>query len=170
MTMAFPFTLKGKAKQWIRILPTMSTTTWNLFKNLFLEEYRPPSKMIKQIEAIKRFKQEPGEPLYCSWEREAGSLPSSTETNPRGLAHTITTRSEHNYKPPSNPFENNEGANNMQDKHQNDEVEDENAIRVSEAQRKVAESYIPPILFLGRLKKEKEKDQFRKFFENLQQL
>ncbi|GKC65529.1 hypothetical protein Tco_1098127 [Tanacetum coccineum] len=32
------------------------------------------------------------------------------------------------------------------------------------------ESYVPPILFPGRVKKEKEKEQFRKFFKNLQQL
>ncbi|GJV36009.1 hypothetical protein Tco_1408486 [Tanacetum coccineum] len=39
-------------------------------------------------------------------DRETGSLPSSTETNPRGLANAITTRSGLNYKPPKNPIEN----------------------------------------------------------------
>ncbi|GKE17821.1 putative nucleotidyltransferase, ribonuclease H [Tanacetum coccineum] len=34
----------------------------------------------------------------------------------------------------------------------------------------MVESYIPPISFPGRLKKEKEKEQFRKFFKKLQQL
>ncbi|GJT85757.1 leucine-rich repeat receptor-like protein kinase PXL2 [Tanacetum coccineum] len=72
--LAFPFTLKGKAKQWIRRLPARLISTWDLFKNLFLEEYRPPSKIIKQIEAIRSFKQKPGEPLYCSWERFTESL------------------------------------------------------------------------------------------------
>ncbi|GKE23079.1 reverse transcriptase domain-containing protein [Tanacetum coccineum] len=52
--MAFPFTLKGKAKQWMRRLPIGSISTWDLFKNSFLEEYRPPFKIIKQIEAIRR--------------------------------------------------------------------------------------------------------------------
>ncbi|GKC63997.1 hypothetical protein Tco_1096595 [Tanacetum coccineum] len=32
--------------------------------------------------------------------RRVGALPSFTETNPRGLAHAITTRSGLNYKPP----------------------------------------------------------------------
>ncbi|GKA84439.1 hypothetical protein Tco_0806034, partial [Tanacetum coccineum] len=39
-------------------------------------------------------------------DREAGSLPSSTETNPRGLANAVTTRSGLNYKPPKSPLEN----------------------------------------------------------------
>nr|GEW67444.1 hypothetical protein [Tanacetum cinerariifolium] len=43
-------------------------------------------------------------------------------------------------------------------------------VREPEGQRKVVESYVPPITFPGRLTKEKEKEQFRKFFENLQQL
>ncbi|GJS85174.1 reverse transcriptase domain-containing protein [Tanacetum coccineum] len=38
-------------------------------------------------------------------ENENLSLLSFTETNPRGLAHTITTRSGLNYNPPKNPLE-----------------------------------------------------------------
>ncbi|GJZ46798.1 hypothetical protein Tco_0600630 [Tanacetum coccineum] len=37
-------------------------------------------------------------------------------------------------------------------------------------QKRMMESYVPPILFPGKVKKEKEKEQFRKFFKNLQQL
>ncbi|GJQ93616.1 hypothetical protein Tco_0004755 [Tanacetum coccineum] len=56
------------------------------------------------------------------------------------------------------------------DKHQNDRAGDENALRESEAQRKVMESYIPPILFPKRQIKEKVREKFRNFFENIQQL
>ena len=37
--------------------------------------------------------------------RDNGELPSTTETNPRDLAHAITTRSGLNYKEPANPKE-----------------------------------------------------------------
>ncbi|GJX50286.1 leucine-rich repeat receptor-like protein kinase PXL2 [Tanacetum coccineum] len=80
--MAFPFTLKGKAKQWMRRILAGSISTWDLFKNSFLEEFRPPSKIIKQIETIRNFKQKPGEPLYHSWERQKldfkGPIPKMT--------------------------------------------------------------------------------------------
>ncbi|GJS46010.1 hypothetical protein Tco_0596131 [Tanacetum coccineum] len=67
MLMAFPFTLKGRARQG-------SITTWDLFKNAFLRKYRLPSQIIKQINAIRNFKQEPNEPLHLAWERFNGSL------------------------------------------------------------------------------------------------
>ncbi|GJY95741.1 hypothetical protein Tco_0512102 [Tanacetum coccineum] len=51
-----------------------------------------------------------------------------------------------------------------------EEVEVEKAGKESEMKRKVVESYVPPIPFLGRLKNEKERAQFIKFLENLQQL
>ncbi|GJU16658.1 putative nucleotidyltransferase, ribonuclease H [Tanacetum coccineum] len=261
MLMAFPFTLKGKAKQWMKQLSTRSIKTWDLFGSTFLDEYRSPLKIIKEIETIRNFKQEPNEPLHCSWERfteslfscpehklnkheqlrifyqwldtetrrkvdfkgpiprmtptkgiesikklsehslswygtsmegrisnlevslnsfikqslrrqkesenmvrEAVSLLSSTETNPRGLAHAITTRSGLNYKPPRNPLENN-----TKDKHVTNETIPRNE-EVPDGHKNTVESCIPPIPFLGRLKKKKEKEQFKKSFENLQQL
>ncbi|GJS27084.1 hypothetical protein Tco_0487704 [Tanacetum coccineum] len=184
--MAFPFTLKVKAKQWMKRLSTGSITTWDLFKSAFLDEHRPPLKIInclehnlneheqlrifyqgldaktrckadfkgpipimtptKGIRAIKELSEhslswyKEGnikdeneelqtvlkqinnfennmniiiEEVRMAQHREAGSLPSSTETNPRGLAHAITTRSGLNYKPPKNPRESNT---NSQDK------------------------------------------------------
>ncbi|GJT76451.1 hypothetical protein Tco_1043176 [Tanacetum coccineum] len=65
---------------------------------------------------------------------------------------------------------NNEDSDNAQDKHKDDGAYGKNEVKESEVQRNVVESYIPPILFPGRLKKEKEKEQFMKFFQNLQQL
>ncbi|GJZ68178.1 integrase, catalytic region, zinc finger, CCHC-type containing protein [Tanacetum coccineum] len=72
--MAFPFTLKGKAKQWMKRLSSGLITTWDLFRSAFLNEYRPPPRIINQMETIRNFKQEPNEPLHCSWKRFMESL------------------------------------------------------------------------------------------------
>ncbi|GJT82714.1 hypothetical protein Tco_1057056 [Tanacetum coccineum] len=56
-----------------------SITTCKLFKQAFLDEYRPPLKIIKQIESIRNFKQKLNEPLHCSWERFTESLFSCPE-------------------------------------------------------------------------------------------
>ncbi|GJY13832.1 integrase, catalytic region, zinc finger, CCHC-type containing protein [Tanacetum coccineum] len=74
MLMAFPFTLKGRARQWMKQLSTGSITTWDLFKNEFLSKYCPPSQIIKQINAIRNFEQESNEPLHLAWERFNDSL------------------------------------------------------------------------------------------------
>ncbi|GKE80842.1 hypothetical protein Tco_1550842 [Tanacetum coccineum] len=81
--------------------------------------------------------------------REAGSLPSSTETNLRGLAHAITTRSGLNYKPPKNPLEDNTNTQNKP------ETTIRNKEEAHDDKRNTVESHIPPIPFPGRLKKEK---------------
>ncbi|GJS90858.1 integrase, catalytic region, zinc finger, CCHC-type containing protein [Tanacetum coccineum] len=79
MLIAFPFILKGKTKLWMKRLSNGSITAWDLFKSTFLDEYHPPLKIIKQIEAIRNFKQEPNKPLHCSWERFTESLFSCLE-------------------------------------------------------------------------------------------
>ncbi|GKA38253.1 hypothetical protein Tco_0730804 [Tanacetum coccineum] len=45
--------------------------------------------------------------------RGVGTLPSFTETNPRGLAHAITTHSGLNYQPPKNPLKDSDGLQNI---------------------------------------------------------
>ncbi|GJY65821.1 hypothetical protein Tco_0468059 [Tanacetum coccineum] len=87
-----------------------------------------------------------------------------------GLAHVVTTRSGVNYKPPVNPLEENEDYKNEQNKHKDGRTNDKDEVSQLVVQKRMMESYVPPILFPGRLKKEKEKEQFRKFFKNLQQL
>ncbi|GJR17454.1 hypothetical protein Tco_0965981 [Tanacetum coccineum] len=67
--MAFPFTLKGKARLWINRLSAGSITTWNLLKNAFLSRYRPLSQIIRQTNAIRNFGQECNKPLHLAWER-----------------------------------------------------------------------------------------------------
>ncbi|GJU59834.1 retrovirus-related pol polyprotein from transposon TNT 1-94 [Tanacetum coccineum] len=74
MLMAFPLTLKGRARQWMKQLSTGSITTWDLFKNAILSKYRPPPQIIKQINATRSFKQEANEPLHLAWERFNDSL------------------------------------------------------------------------------------------------
>ncbi|GJX34967.1 hypothetical protein Tco_0246524 [Tanacetum coccineum] len=117
--------------------------------------------------SIKKIESHLGKIAEIIQDREASSLPSATKTNPRGLAHAITTRSGLNYKPPKNPLENDT---NSQDKPATNETITKDKVKELDDQRKMVESYTPPIPFPGRLKKEKEKEQFKKFVENLQQL
>ncbi|GJU62344.1 reverse transcriptase domain-containing protein [Tanacetum coccineum] len=100
-----------------------------------------------QASSIKKIEYHLGKTAEIIQDKEAGKLPSLTETNPRGLTYAITTRSGLNYKPPNTPLENNT---NSQDK----PVTNETITRDKEELTK----------------EEKEKEQFKKFFENLQQL
>ncbi|GJT51863.1 putative nucleotidyltransferase, ribonuclease H [Tanacetum coccineum] len=68
MLMAFPFTLKGKARLWINRLFAGSITIWDLLKNAFLSRYRPLSQIIRQTKAIRNYGQECNEPLHLAWE------------------------------------------------------------------------------------------------------
>ncbi|GKE17353.1 DNA-directed DNA polymerase, partial [Tanacetum coccineum] len=61
---------------------------------------------ITQASSIKEIEIHLGRIAKKIQDRETRSLSSSTETNPRGLANAITTRSGLNYKPPKNPLEN----------------------------------------------------------------
>ncbi|GKD13619.1 reverse transcriptase domain-containing protein [Tanacetum coccineum] len=94
--MAFPFTLKGRARQWMKKLSTGSITTWVLFKNAFLSKYRSPSQIIKQINAIRSFEQKSNEPLHFAWERRKvdfkGPIPRMTPIN---KIKAITELSKH---------------------------------------------------------------------------
>ncbi|GKE71789.1 hypothetical protein Tco_1529861 [Tanacetum coccineum] len=105
-----------------------------------------------QASSIKKIEYHLGKIAKIIQDKEAGSLPSSTETNLRGLAHAITTKSGLNYKPPKNPLEDNT---NSQEKSVTKETITKNDEEVPDDHRKTVESYIPPIPFPGRLKKEK---------------
>ncbi|GJX10551.1 putative nucleotidyltransferase, ribonuclease H [Tanacetum coccineum] len=85
---------------------------------------------------------------------ETGCLPSSSESNPRGLAHAITTRSGLNYKPPKNLVES------SQNKTTTEKIT--NVEEVSDNHMNLVENHNHYIPFPGRLKKEKEKEQFKK--------
>ncbi|XP_057532921.1 uncharacterized protein LOC130810813 [Amaranthus tricolor] len=68
MLIAFPFSLAGAAKQWLREQPN-SIATWEALKKAFLHRYYPPGKTSKYRNEISTFKQKDGESLYDIWER-----------------------------------------------------------------------------------------------------
>ncbi|GKF38885.1 hypothetical protein Tco_0118946, partial [Tanacetum coccineum] len=72
---------------------------WGI-KKTYEQTFKTQDSSIKEIEIHL------GRIAKIIQDREIGSLPRSTETNPRGLANAITTRSGLNYKPPKNPFKN----------------------------------------------------------------
>ena len=74
MMMAFPFTLKGRARYWLRRLPADKITTWELLRKAFLKEYRTPGMIMRQIDALRRFQQGSNEQLYVAWERFVDEL------------------------------------------------------------------------------------------------
>nr|GFB79167.1 hypothetical protein [Tanacetum cinerariifolium] len=120
-----------------------------------------------QASSIKKIEIHLGKITKIIQDRETRSLPSSTKTNTRGMANAITTRSGLNYKPPKNPLEN---VTTSQKGITTKETTIKSGDNDLNKPRKSMESFDHSIPFLGRLKKEKEKEQFRKFFENLQQL
>ncbi|GJW39933.1 gag-pol polyprotein [Tanacetum coccineum] len=118
MLRAFPMSLTGAASHWLRNKPSGSITTWEDLKTKFLSKYFPPARTAKKMEEINNSQQEPDENLYQAWERFKellmkqildsrgaipskiaadakergfGSLPSSTETNPRDHVKSIST-------------------------------------------------------------------------------
>ncbi|GJU33337.1 putative nucleotidyltransferase, ribonuclease H [Tanacetum coccineum] len=83
------------------------------------------------------------------------------------MANSVTTRSGLNYKPLKNPLEN---VTTSQKGLTTKETTIKSGDNDPDKPRKSMESFDHSIPFPGQLKKEKEKEQFRKFFENLQQL
>ncbi|GJY50861.1 retrovirus-related pol polyprotein from transposon TNT 1-94 [Tanacetum coccineum] len=69
MLQAFPVSLTGAASRWLRNQPSRSITTWEILKTKFLNKYCPPARIIKKMEEINNFQQEPDESLFRTWER-----------------------------------------------------------------------------------------------------
>ncbi|XP_027118714.2 uncharacterized protein [Coffea arabica] len=67
--MAFPFSLKDAAKDWLYYLPAGSITTWAQLKKKFLEKFFPASRAASLRKEICSIKQYSGESLYDFWER-----------------------------------------------------------------------------------------------------
>ena len=63
----FPFTLRGKARQWYSSLDKGSITTWAQLVETFLDFYFPPSKTAKLRNDIISFTQQDHEPLHDAW-------------------------------------------------------------------------------------------------------
>ncbi|XP_076904228.1 uncharacterized protein LOC143559588 [Bidens hawaiensis] len=64
----FPFSLRDKAKLWVRSLPSGSITTWDTMAEKFLSKYFPQERAGKLRKEIARFSQMDGESMYESWE------------------------------------------------------------------------------------------------------
>ncbi|GJZ51480.1 zinc knuckle CX2CX4HX4C containing protein [Tanacetum coccineum] len=66
MMRVFPITLTGAAKRWVDKHPPETVDSWDLLKKAF--RYCPLSRIAKQFEEIRNFKQEGDETLYQDWE------------------------------------------------------------------------------------------------------
>jgi hypothetical protein len=53
----FPFSLRGRAKDWLLSLPRYSIDSWVKYKDAFIRKYYPPAKIISLRSDIMKFKQ-----------------------------------------------------------------------------------------------------------------
>ncbi|CAL1407294.1 unnamed protein product [Linum trigynum] len=65
----FPFTLKGKAKEWLDTRPPGSITTFANLADKFLTRYHPPSKTKDLQKQITHFANDDDETIWDAWER-----------------------------------------------------------------------------------------------------
>ena len=65
----FPFSLAGKAKEWLKSHPNQSLSSWNDVEEKFLHRFFPLSRYIKAKSDISTFRQGPEEPFCEAWER-----------------------------------------------------------------------------------------------------
>jgi hypothetical protein len=52
----FPFSLRGRAKDWLLSLPRNSINSWVKCKDAFVEKYYPPAKIIALRSDIMKFR------------------------------------------------------------------------------------------------------------------
>ena len=57
----FPFSLRGRAKDWLLSLPNGSIGTWDNMKEAFIKKYYPPVKILQNRNSILSFKQNDNE-------------------------------------------------------------------------------------------------------------
>ena len=65
----FPFSLRGRAKDWLLSLPKNSIDSWNKCKDAFIGKYYPPAKIISLRCDIMKFRQYDNEHVDQAWER-----------------------------------------------------------------------------------------------------
>ena len=65
----FPFSLRGKAKEWLNSLTRNSIDSWTKCKDAFIGKYYPPAKIISMRSEIMKFKQLDNEHVAQAWER-----------------------------------------------------------------------------------------------------
>jgi hypothetical protein len=65
----FPFSLRGKAKDWLLSLTKNSIDSWAKCKDAFIGRYYPPAKIISLRSSIMKFSQFDNEHVAQAWER-----------------------------------------------------------------------------------------------------
>jgi hypothetical protein len=65
----FPFSLRGKAKDWLLSLPRNSIDSWAKCKDAFIGKYYPSAKIIALCSDIMKFRQFDNEHVAQAWER-----------------------------------------------------------------------------------------------------
>ncbi|XP_062112727.1 uncharacterized protein LOC133823889 [Humulus lupulus] len=65
----FPFSLRDRAKSWLKYFQTNSITAWQDLAQKFLAKFFPPSKATKLMGEINNFYQLHGQSFYDAWER-----------------------------------------------------------------------------------------------------
>ncbi|GKF06461.1 reverse transcriptase domain-containing protein, partial [Tanacetum coccineum] len=69
MLRSFLMSLTGATSCWLRNKPSGLITTWEYLKTKFLSKYCPSAQIVKKMEEINNFQQEPDETLYQAWEQ-----------------------------------------------------------------------------------------------------
>jgi hypothetical protein len=65
----FPFSLRGKAKDWLLSLPNGSINSWDNLKEAFIKKYYLPIKILQNRNIILSFKQNDNKHVGTAWER-----------------------------------------------------------------------------------------------------
>jgi hypothetical protein len=65
----FPFSLRGRAKDWLLSLPRNRIDSWVPCKDAFIGKYYPPTKIVSLRSDIMKFKQFDNEHVAQAWER-----------------------------------------------------------------------------------------------------
>ena len=65
----FPFSLRGKANEWLLALPKGTITSCDKYCNIFMTKYFPPAKTMQLHSIITGFRQQDREPLALACER-----------------------------------------------------------------------------------------------------
>ena len=63
----FPFSLRGRAKEWLLSLPRNSIDSWSKCKDAFIGKYYPLAKIISLRSSIMNFKQSDNEHVAQTW-------------------------------------------------------------------------------------------------------
>jgi hypothetical protein len=63
----FPFSLRGKAKEWLLCLPYGSINSWDNLKEAFIKRYYPHVKILQNGNSILAFRQSDSKHVATSW-------------------------------------------------------------------------------------------------------